>query len=79
MATINIIMTAKCAGGDHATIRLTKGAQVVTVPMNVRDLRQAITQDDIEVFAKVAIRLLNEGKTLAQLHAALQTGFEVVV
>lgn len=79
MATVGIIMTAICAGGDHATIQLTKGAQVRTAAMNTTDLRAAISQEDIEVFGRVAIKLLSEGKTIAQFRAALLAGFEVTI
>ena len=79
MATVAIRMTTICAGGDHATVLLTKGAQVASVNMNVKDIRQPLTQDDIEVFAKVAIRLFNEDKTLAQFRAGMQAGFEVTI
>jgi hypothetical protein len=47
--------------------------------MLVPELRSAITQDDVEAFCKVALKLLNEGKTLAQFKAAALAGFTVTV
>lgn len=79
MASVSIQLLSVCAGGDHALIRLTKGAQERDVAMLVPELRSAITQDDVEAFCKVALKLLNEGKTLAQFKAAVQAGFTVTV
>lgn len=79
MASVTIQVTAVCAGGDHATVRLTKGAQARDVTMLVPDLRSAITQDDIEAFCKVALKLHSEGKTLAQFKASVQAGVTVTV
>lgn len=79
MASVSLQLLSVCAGGDHAVIRLTKSAQVRDVSMFVPDLRSAITQDDIEAFCKVAMKLLNEGKTLAQFKAAMQAGITVTV
>jgi hypothetical protein len=79
MASVTIQVTAVCAGGDHATVKLTKDGQSRSVQMLVPELRSAITQDDVEAFAKVALRMLSEGKTLVQFKTAAQTGFTVIV
>ena len=79
MASVTIQLQSVCAGGDHASVRITKGAQVRDLAMSVPELRSAITQDDIDAFCKVAMKLLNEGKTLAQFKSALQAGFTVTV
>lgn len=79
MASVTIQITSVCTGGDHATVKLTKDAQNRNVPMTVPDLRSPVTQEEIEAFAKVALKLLSEGKTLAQFKAAAQAGFTVTV
>lgn len=79
MAIVHVQMLSICDGNNHAVMELTKGAQVRQVNMDIATLRSAITQDDIEGFCKVAIKILNEGKTAAQLRAALQAGFDVTV
>jgi hypothetical protein len=79
VASVTIQLLSVCAGGDHATVRLTKGAQVRDVQMLVADLRTTITQDDIEAFCKVALKLHNEGKTLAQFKSSVQAGVTVTV
>jgi hypothetical protein len=79
MASVTIQVTAVCAGGDHATVRLTKDGQSRTLPMLVQELRGSITQEDVEAFAKVAFRLLAEGKTAAQFKTAAQAGFTVTI
>ena len=79
MASVTIQLQSVCAGGDHALVRITKGAQVRDLAMSVSELRSAITQDDIEAFCKVALKLLSEGKTAAQFRTAAQAGFTVTV
>lgn len=79
MASVTFQLQSVCGGGDHATITLTKGAQTRNVTMSVSDLRSAVTQDDIDGFAKVALKLLSEGKTLAQFKSALQAGVTVTI
>jgi hypothetical protein len=79
MASVSLQLVSLCAGGDHAVVRLTKGAQVKEVAMLVPELRSAITQDDIEAFCKVAMKLHSEGKTLAQFKASVQAGVTVTV
>lgn len=79
MTAVTMQVVSLCAGGDHAVVRLTKGAQVRDVPMLVPELRSAITQDDVEAFCKVALKLFNEGKTLAQFKAGVQAGVTVTV
>lgn len=72
-------MLSICAGQNHAVMEVTKGAQVRQIPMDIATLRAPITQDDIEGFCKVAIKILNEGKTAGQLRTALLAGFDVIV
>jgi hypothetical protein len=79
MTAITIKVVGLCAGGDHATVRLTKGGQERDVQMLVQELRTPITADDVDAFCKVALKLLSEGKTLAQFKAAAQAGFTVTV
>lgn len=79
MASVTAQLVAVCAGGDHATVRMTKGAQTRDVPMLVSDLRGPITAEDIETFVRVAFRLLAEGKTGAQFKTAAQAGVTVTV
>jgi len=79
MASVSVQLVSVCTGGDHAIVRLTKGAQVRDVPMQVQELRSNITQDDIDAFCKVALKLHNEGKTLAQFKASVQAGVTVSV
>lgn len=80
MSTVAIRMTALCAGNNHATIEVVKdGGATRTVALGIADVRSAPSQDDIEAFVRVAIRLQSEGKTLAQLRTSLLAGFTVTV
>lgn len=78
MTTVQIQIVSACSGGEHATVRITKGA-ARDVQMLVTDLRSSLTQDDLEAFARVSLRLLAEGKTLAQFKTAAQAGFTVTI
>lgn len=77
MASITIQITSVCAGGDHASVRLTKGANVRNIPMAINELRANLTQNDIESFCKVALQLMGEDKTLAQFKSTAQSGFTI--
>ena len=79
MASVTIQITGVCTGGDHASIKLTKDNQSHTVPMLVTDLRGPISQDELEVFVRVALKLHAEGKTLAQFKTSASVGFTVIV
>lgn len=79
MATITIKLTEICPGGAHAKIDLTKNSVVRNIDVNVPDMRAPITQDDIEAFCKVAMKIMNEGKTLNQFRATLLAGFTVTI
>lgn len=79
MASVTAQVVGICAGGDHATVRMTKGGQTRDMPMLVSDLRGPITAEDIEAFCRVAFRLLAEGKTAAQFKTAAQTGVTVTI
>ena len=47
--------------------------------MNVSDVTSGITQDDLESFCKVALKLHKEGKTMAQFKTSVQAGVMVTV
>lgn len=79
MASVTIQLQSVCSGGDHATIRLSKGAQVREVLLSVSDLRMALTQEEVEAFCKAAMKLLSEGKTGPQFKSALLAGVTVTL
>jgi len=78
-ATVNIKVTSLCAAGNHAVVDLTKSGQTRQVNISVAEMNTALTNDDIEAFARVALKLAKEGRTLAQLRTMAQAGFDVSV
>lgn len=78
MAALNIKATF-CAGGNHATVTIT-GAKTATVRLTADEMRVPLTLDEAETFARIALRLRNEERTLAQIRASLAgTGINVSV
>lgn len=79
MTIINIQMTALCAGNNHATIEISKDGQTRKLELGIDEIRAPVTADDIETFARLAIKIQSDGKTKAQLRNVLQLGFLVTI
>ena len=80
MAALNIKATfCKANTGGHATVVIT-GAKSATVQMTADEMRVPLTLEEAETFARIALRLRNEERTLAQIRASLlATGINVSV
>ena len=79
MATATISLQSVCAGGGHAVLRLTVGAQTFDYSYNMDDLREPITAEQRKEAVSVITRFHCGGMTKAQAATELQSpGISVV-
>lgn len=79
MATGTIVLQSICAGGEHATVRLTVGAQNFDFTYGVGELDDPITAADRREAVKTIVRFHCGGMTAAQTRTELQSpGISVV-
>lgn len=78
MAQVTLQLTSVCGGGNHLEFTVS-GAMVAKLKTELSALQGQITDDDIESFAKVLIRLSKVGRTVAQTKLLLTTGVTVTI
>ena len=78
MASITMTLTDTCTGGHHLTI-VSSGAKVVTVPIILDELTDAVSNEDAAGFIKVCAKLGKVGRTNAQLKTLFQSGVTVTI
>lgn len=76
MASVTTTLTDICGGGNHLQFSVT-GRNPIRLMAD--DLTQPITEDDLEVFVRVVVRLARQGRTNAQARSLLQAGVTVTV
>jgi len=80
MTTINTILENVCAGGGHFRITFTvDGILTRTAHVTRSDIQEQVTNDDLDNFARVYLKLYSKGKTALQIRNGLQAGFEVTI
>lgn len=78
VATVNIVQNSQCAGGGHKVITATlSGGQSRTLNFQRDEISAPITDEEIEAFVRVSIRLHKIGKTVSQVETDLSSGFVV--
>ena len=78
MTTLTTTLTAICSGGNHLTFTIS-GAKSATVPVNLSDLTDPITDEDVVSFCKTIARMAKNGRTMQQAKTLLQAGVTVTV
>ena len=77
--TAQFTIAAACSGGNHFSATLTfSNGQSVTIPLNRQVVRDPITAEDAEAFAKVIFRMFARQMTGTSA-AALKTAIEAKV
>lgn len=77
MASITITTAATCAGGGHFTLAIS-GAKIATLRgVHIDDLVGPISDEEVEAFVKLCLRLAKVDRNLNQLRTALQNGLVV--
>jgi hypothetical protein len=78
VAALNIKATF-CPGGGHAHVTIT-GAKTASIALTADEMRIPLTQEEAEIFARIALRLRNEERTLTQIKTSLAgTGIAISV
>lgn len=78
MAAETLTLTSTCAGGEHLTFSLT-GTKTGTVRGTVSEMVEPITDDDLQAFTRVIIRLARASRTQNQTRTLLQNGVTITV
>jgi hypothetical protein len=78
MASVTITLTDICAGGEHLTYEVT-GAASRTVPGNLGDTLEPVTEEEAVAFVKVIAKLAKAGRNLNQAKTIMQNGVTVTV
>ena len=78
MSAITITLSGICSGGNHLTFTVS-GARSLTVPVDLAELSEPITDEDAVVFCRVITRMARAGRTLGQARTLLQAGVEITV
>jgi len=76
MATLTVTLTGVCSGGNHLTFGLT-GDKTQDERMQLDELTEAITDEDIVSYIRVIAKMAKFGRTEAQAKALLQAGITV--
>lgn len=74
MASATITLQAVCDGGDHATLRLTVGANTFDFTYEVDELRAGISAEQRREVVATIVRFHCGGMSKAQAKAELQNG-----
>lgn len=79
MATVDIKVTAVCAGGNHGTTKVNVNAGPDNfIVVDIDDIRTKQWSLEVrEAFIEGCLRLATQGLTNAQARAKLQNGFTV--
>ncbi len=78
MSAVTVTVTNVCSGGNHLTFAVTGDATGGTI-MEVSDLIEPITANDVQSFIRVIARLAKMGRTANQAKTLLQAGIQVTV
>ena len=78
MTTLTIRLTGICSGGGHLTLTIS-GVKSATVPVDLTEMTQPITDEDMDAFCRVIIKMARTGRTAAQTRTLLQAGVTVTV
>ncbi len=79
MATIGITALSQCAGGGHATIRVTvNGVERALFDTSVDEVLASIDEQEVALAARLLIRAHAIGKTKAQVATNLAVGLTIV-
>ena len=85
MATIGVIaitLTALCVPNHnhaHLHLDLNSGVKERDLVMEVGDMIEPLSDDDIEGFMRVLLKLGGQGRTKAQMKTALEVGVTVTI
>lgn len=81
MATIVLRLSNECNGRCHAdlSVQLDGGTARVLPQVDTASLLGAVSDDDIEGFVRILVRIANRTRTPAQIRTALLNGFTVTV
>lgn len=78
MATVIVTLTKLCTGGGHATFSIS-GDVSRTIDMHLENLGYEVTDEMVENFIKVLLKLAKLGRTISQLKTTMQSGLTVSV
>ena len=78
MSAITITLSGICSGGNHLTFKVS-GARSLTVPVDLAELSEPITDEDAQAFVRVVMKMAKAGRTLGQARTLLQAGVEITV
>lgn len=79
MSSVSIRLGKVCAAGNHATIRAAvDGGPTVTLDVSADEIRQPLTQDEIDTALIAILKLAAKGLNKQQYGLKLTTGFTVV-
>ena len=78
MSAVTIRLTNICSGGGHLTFAVTGDATLTRI-MNLDDLTDPLTEQDLRSFLRVIAWLAKNGRTINQARVLLQNGVEVKV
>ena len=73
MSAITVTLTGICSGGAHLTFTVS-GDRSGTVPAELREMLQPITEEEAQAFVKVVTKMARAGRTNAQARTLLQNG-----
>ena len=79
MTTLTTSLNSICAGGGHLRIAFDVDGAARMVHLETAFIQEPITEDDLETFTRVWLKLYKKGKTLAATRTGLQAGFTVTI
>lgn len=81
MATIELTLKNECNGRCHGDIdiSLDGGAARTLKQIDLVELMTSLTQDDVDSFVKVLVKIGLRTRTPAQIRTALLNGFTVTI
>lgn len=78
MTTLTVTLVETCSGGEHLVLSVT-GDRTAVVRSTRSTLSDTISDEEIESFVKVLIRMVKAGRTLNQTRTQLQNGVTITV
>lgn len=78
MTVLNITLTHICAGGNHLTIDANvDGGATKTLVADLNNIVSNVSEEEMQTFTEILIKLYAKGKTKAQAKSGLQSGLVV--
>lgn len=77
-SSVTFLKVFECAGGDHLRISVT-GDAISEIRTYLPDIAAAVTDEELEVWLRVSLKLAKKTRTANQMRTALNNGLVLTI